>query len=134
MVCHKILVFESKPADQSQYESWKYFDPSSQSSFDVVFLGPTANAELPVEFHIALHVCYAAVPALTSSFPPEHNPPPPKVINYFLTFNETQNTAQVLNNFLLLHTQTVQFPQHYLLHSPTFYIVKYENDQQDANV
>jgi hypothetical protein len=28
-----------------------------------------------------------------------------------LIFNETQNTAQVLNNLLLLHTQTVYFPQ-----------------------
>jgi hypothetical protein len=75
---------------------------------------------LAAEFHIKLHVSHAAVPASTSKFPPEHRPP--KVINYFLTFNETENSAQALNNFLLLHAQTAQFPQPYFLHSPKFYI------------
>ena len=105
---------------RGQYESSKSSDSSSQSEFDVVFLGPTANAELAAEFHIALHASHAAVPASTSKFRPEDSPP--NVINYFLTFNDTQNSAQMPNNFLLLHAQTVQFPQPYLLHSPTLYI------------
>jgi hypothetical protein len=33
--------------------------------FSVVFLGPTANAELVPKFHVALHASHAALPMIT---------------------------------------------------------------------
>jgi hypothetical protein len=64
---------------------------------------------LAAKFQTALHVSHAAFPAPIAKFQPEHSPL--NVINYFLTFNETENSFQVLKNVLLLHTQTAQFPQ-----------------------
>jgi hypothetical protein len=64
---------------------------------------------LAAKFQTVLHVSHAAFPASIEKFPPEHSPP--NVINYFLTFNETENSFQVLKNFLLLRTQTAQFPK-----------------------
>jgi hypothetical protein len=50
---------------RSQYASGRSCDQPTRSKFLVVFLGPTANAELVSEFHVALRASHAAFPILT---------------------------------------------------------------------
>jgi hypothetical protein len=40
-------------------------DQPTRSRFSVVFLGPRANAELVLKFHVALHASHAALQILT---------------------------------------------------------------------
>jgi hypothetical protein len=64
---------------RSQFASGRSCDRPTQSSFSVVFLGPTANAELVPKFHAALHASHVTLPMVTLNISP--------YINVTLTFD-----------------------------------------------
>jgi hypothetical protein len=59
---------------RSQYAFGRSCDRPTRSKFSVVFLGPGANAELVLKFHVALHASHAVLPMLTSKFRPDEAP------------------------------------------------------------
>jgi hypothetical protein len=54
----------------SQFASERSCDRPTRLRFSVVFLGPRANAELVIKFHLALHASHAALPMVTLKFRP----------------------------------------------------------------
>jgi hypothetical protein len=63
-------VFNAGLLARSQFASGRSCDRPNRSSFSVVFLGPRANAELALKFHIALHASHAALPMVTLQISP----------------------------------------------------------------
>jgi hypothetical protein len=69
---------------RSQFASGRSCDGPTRSRLSVVFLGPRANAELVLKFHVALHASHGTLPmvtlkisaytnvTLTSDFDPVH--------------------------------------------------------------
>jgi hypothetical protein len=66
-------VFNAGLLARSQFASGRSSDRPTRSKFSVVFLGPTANAELVPKFHIALHASHAALPMVTLQIAPYTN-------------------------------------------------------------
>jgi hypothetical protein len=55
---------------RSQFASRRSCDQPTQSRFVMVFLGPRANAELVLKFHVALHASHVALPIETLKISP----------------------------------------------------------------
>jgi hypothetical protein len=64
----RVRVFSAGLLARSQFASGRSCDRPTRSRFSVVFLGPTANAELVPLFQVALHASHAALRLLTSKF------------------------------------------------------------------
>jgi hypothetical protein len=58
-------VFNAGLLTSSQFASERSCDRPTRLRFSVVFLGPRANAELVLKFHVALHASHAALQILT---------------------------------------------------------------------
>jgi hypothetical protein len=63
-------VFNAGLLARSQFASGRSCDRPTRSTFSVVFLGPRANAELVLKFHVALHASHTALPMVTPKISP----------------------------------------------------------------
>jgi hypothetical protein len=61
----RVRVFNAELLASSQFASGRSCDRPTRSRLSVVFLGPRANAELVLKFHVALHASHAALQILT---------------------------------------------------------------------
>jgi hypothetical protein len=58
-------IFNAGLLARNHFASGRSFDRPNRSRLSVAFLGPRANAELVLKFHIVLHASHGALPTIT---------------------------------------------------------------------